>query len=478
MLNEPEAERRIMPERVTTLPAEMCTVLFTGGRVIDPETRLDATLNVGIRNGTITYVGKGTPAADKTIDIQGLVLSPGFIDIHSHAQSPLGLRLQALDGVTTALDLEAGALPIALAYARAEGEGRPINFGFSSSWALARMSVLDGVQLPDDSWANPLPNAVEIFEKNQTRVRWNTHATRREVDAILGRVEEGIAEGGIGIGVLLGYSPDSGREEYFRVAQLGNRLSMPVFTHSRQMSNLEPGSSVDGALEIIAAAAGTGAHTGIGAAFFAPDKLDRMGITPSSIQYLATGERVADIARLEFLRAHDPGGLCIVEYLDIGNPSDLALLKLSFTMPGGIVASDAMPLVYKGGYGLHDEWPPSAGAFTHPRSMGTFARTMRWLVRELSVFSLADAIARCSYLPTTILQDAAPSMRRKGRIQTGADADITIFDPLRITDEASFERIAPSSGIIYVLVNGEFVVAEEELIPTANPGRAVRSGTS
>jgi N-acyl-D-aspartate/D-glutamate deacylase len=500
---------------MSDLPAASCDILLIGGRVIDPETGLDGVRAVGITGGTISYVGTGAPHAATVVDVSGHVVSPGFIDLHSHAQSPLGLRLQALDGVTSALDLESGALPVGLAYERAEAEGRPINFGFSASWALARMAVLDGVGLPDASTPDPLPNGLEIFEENLNRPRWNSAATEEEVERILHLVEEGVAQGAIGVGVLLGYSPDSGRDEYVRAASLAERLGVRVFTHARWMSNLEPGSSLAGALEILDMAAETGAamhichinstslrqiepiadavlaaqaagvrvsteaypyarlSTGIGAAFFEPGRLDRLGIAPQSISYLPTGERIADLDRLAFLRATDPGGICIVDYLDADDPRDLALLIRGLCLPGGVIASDAMPLVLPGRH-LHDEWPVPEGAFAHPRSAGCFARTFGWLVRELGVFTLEDAVRRVSYLPATLLQDAAPAMRRKGRVQVGMDADLTVFDPATITDRASFEAVLPSGGIAHVLVAGQFVVRGGALLPESLPGAPIR----
>jgi dihydroorotase-like cyclic amidohydrolase len=500
-------------------PERPCQTLFVGGRVIDPETGLDAMRNVGLRDGSISYIGSGRPPSDLTVDVTGLVVAPGFIDMHSHAQSPTGLLLQALDGVTTALDLEAGALPVSVVYQRAEAEGRPINFGYSSSWALARMQVLDDVALPDETTADPLPEPIHVFEENQTRARWNTPASEWEVDAILDRVEQGVSEGGIGIGVLLGYSPLSGREEFYRTAQLAERLGVPAFTHSRQMSNIEPGSSLDGALEIIGAAAGTGAalhichinstslkriddvgmaveiaqergnrvtteaypyaagSTGVGAAFFEPDLLDRLGIATRSIKYLPTGERIASVDRLVQLRQKDPGGMCVVDLLDTDDPTQLAMLIRGLTMPGGVIASDSMPLTHAP-HRVYDEWPPPEGALTHPRSAGCFARTLGWLVRELGVLTLEDALRRVTYVPASILEGSVPSMRKKGRVQVGADGDLAIFDPKTISDRATFETLRPSTGFRHVLVAGTFVVRDGAAIATSRPGRAIRSDVS
>ena len=80
------------------------------------------------------------------VNAKGLVVAPGFIDLHSHAQTRVGLRMQAFDGVTTALELEGGMLPIGLTYAAAAKEGRPINYGYSCSWSVARMMALAGLK--------------------------------------------------------------------------------------------------------------------------------------------------------------------------------------------------------------------------------------------------------------------------------------------------------------------------------------------
>jgi dihydroorotase-like cyclic amidohydrolase len=489
-----------------------CDIALLGGRVIDPESGLDAVRHVGIVDGHVAAVTPDRLDAAREIDVSGLVVAPGFIDLHSHAQSLSGARLQAMDGVTTALELEAGAIPVDAAYARAAREGRPIHFGFSAGWALARLAVMTGAEWSTDDPRTP----IEFFEDEQARERWGAPSDERELAAILQRIGDGLDEGGIGVGVLLGYAPGTDRAEFQAVAALAAARGMPVFTHSRTMSMVGPGSSGEGIAEIVRVAESSGAHvhvchlnstslrliggigseitaaqargvrlsteaypygagsTGIGAAFFDPDRFARLGVPTTAVRYLPTGERIAGLDRLAELRRTDPGGLCTVDLLDLERPDDLELLLEAITMPGGAIASDAMPLVVPGGSRIGSEWPPPAGARVHPRSAGTFARTLGWLVRELGVLDLTDAIRRMSLTPAALLEQAAPAMRRKGRLQVGADADIVVFDADQVADAATFDEVRPSIGIRHVLVDGRFVIEDTRLDPTASPGRPVR----
>jgi dihydroorotase-like cyclic amidohydrolase len=492
-----------------------CDVLVVGGRVLDPETGLDGTRSVAVTDGRITAVldaNAPVPSANRTIDASGLVVAPGFVDLHSHAQTVTGHRLQALDGVTTALDLEGGALPVAQTYALAEQEGRPLNFGFSAAWTSARMQVLDGV-VPV---AHP-SGALTTFAAHQAGARWRGPATPTEVGGILALLEQGVAEGAVGIGVLVGYAPDSERREYFELSRLAERLGVPTFTHARYLSNREPHGSLEGALEVISAAAGTGAHmhlchvnstsnrmieqvahaidrargvgvrvsteaypygagsTVVGAAFLAPEALEQAGLRPDSLTYLPTNERVRDAAHLRELRETDPGALVVVHFLDETDAGDLALLERSLLLDDVAIATDAMPTVDAAGRPADDRWPLPPGLVSHPRSAGTFSRTLRWLVRERGALSLLEAVRRCTLVPARVLEAAVPAMRHKGRVQVGCDADLVVLDPDRIGDRATYTHLAPSVGVRHLLVGGTAVVRDGELMTDALPGRPVRS---
>jgi N-acyl-D-aspartate/D-glutamate deacylase len=499
-------------------------LVLRGGRVIDPESGLDAVRDVAVAAGRIAAVGSGLTARDGQgdVDVADQVVTAGFIDLHSHVSDLGGLRLQAMDGVTTALELEAGVTPVAQAYRRAADEGRPINYGFAASWALARMEAVAG--LPPDA-------SLGTFMARISDPAWQRPAEPTQVGALLARLTEDLADGALGIGVLLGYAPAASPAEYMRVAGLAAQAGVPTFTHARDLIEMVPATLADGAEEIVRAAAETGAHmhychvnstsqrhidrvlglvaraqaagsrvtteaypygsgmTGIGAAFLAPERLGERGLSPSSLTYAPTGERVASAGRLRELRATDPGGLVIIELLNEDDPADRALLMRSLTFPGAVVASDAMPVTWTAPPADPQAWPLPPAAITHPRTAGTFSRALRLLTSEGSraladkgppprggQLSLGQALAKCSLEPARLLQDRVPALRSKGRLQSGGDADIVVFDPDALTDRASYRHSTrPSDGIRHVLVNGAFVVRDGDLVTDARPGRPIRA---
>jgi N-acyl-D-aspartate/D-glutamate deacylase len=106
----------------------------------------------------------------------------------------------------------------------------------------------------------------------------------------------------------------------------------------------------------------------------------------------------------------------------------------------------------------------------HPRAAGTYARVLGKYVREEHALSLMDALRKMSLLPAQRL-----SLPNKGRLQVGADADITVFDPSRVIDRATFEQPAQySDGIPYVMVNGVWVVTNGHLIANVFPGQGLQ----
>ncbi|MDF5756039.1 amidohydrolase family protein [Spongiactinospora sp. TRM90649] len=488
--------------------AETHDLVLRGGRVLDPETNHDAVADVGVTGDLITAVSTTPLDGRRTLDVHGLAVAPGWIDMHSHAQSLAGHRLQALDGVTTALELEAGATPVAEAYGEATDEGRPLNFGFSASWAQARMAVIGGM---------PPGGGLTATLRRVGDPRWQAPARGRALDEILELLGSELANGALGIGVLMGYAPGVAHEEYAAVAALAASAGVPTYTHARELVERVPDILIDGAVELTRVAAETGAHmhychinstsirqidrvlglvegvraegarvsteaypygagmTGIGASFLAPERLANWGITPRSIVYARTGERVADAVRLAELRAEDPGGLAIIHMLDDQVPADHAFLDRALLADSTVIGSDAMPLTWTSGVADPYAWPLPPAAVTHPRTAGTFSKVLRHYVRETGALSLLDAVSRATLLPARVLGDSVPALRRKGRVQAGCDADLVVFDPATVSDQATYEASTrPSTGYRHVFVAGEAVVADGELVLSALPGRAIR----
>ena len=195
-----------------------------GGRVVDPESGLDGVRDIGVRDGQIVLIAERRLSARKMLDASGLIVAPGFIDLHSHAVQLLGARVQAHDGVTTALELEGGILPVAAFYDRMAARGWPINYGASASWALARMAEVQGVP-PErlvggglaslSAFADHGPGSAELLER-----------VRR-------RLERALDDGALGIGVLLGYAPKTGRQEFADVNRWAAARGVPALVSRR-----------------------------------------------------------------------------------------------------------------------------------------------------------------------------------------------------------------------------------------------------
>jgi len=449
--------------------AQQYDVVLANGRVLDPATDLDAIRFVGIQAGKIAAVSESPLTGRTVIDAKGLVVAPGFIDLHSHGQTPENYRYKARDGVTTALELEVGVSPVREWYAARDGKAL-VNFGATSGHIPARIGVMhdSGGLLPRDAAVNRV-------------------ATPEERRDIFERVRRGLDEGALGIGLGIAYVPKTSRAEILELFELAADRKVPIYVHMRNAGPVDPG-VIDSLQEMIADAAATGAslhivhitsmalretpvclrmiegarkrgldvtteaypytaaETDLASAIFSEGWQERTGdITYSNLQWVATGER---LTAETFAKYRKQGGPVIIHMI----PEEVA--RIAVADPLVMIASDGLVENGKG----------------HPRGAGTYARVLGRYVREQHALSLMDAVRKMSLMPADRL-----GMKNKGRIEVGADADITVFDPARVTDRATFENPAQySDGIPYVLVGGTFVVKDGALQEGIAPGKAVR----
>ncbi|MEP2029975.1 MAG: amidohydrolase family protein [Paracoccaceae bacterium] len=492
--------------------AENFDVVILSGRVMDPESGFDQVANVGINNGWITEITTDQIEGSETIDATGHVVAPGFIDLEQHGLSPFGIKLNLRDGVTTQMDFEVGALNISEWYAEREGNTQA-NFGTVVGQEFARMRVHDGLALEGPNVSMPFffdyrADAAEDGVDGWSVTRSNLDQMN-EVTAIL---DEGLRQGALGVGSTIGYAREGiTTYEMFEAQKIAAKYDRLTAAHHRfHPSASTPIETATGANELLTNAMVLGAslqlhHTNdygwweieekmqlarargynvwstwypwtagsgnYGASILAPDNWeDSMGYKYEETIFDPQLDRY--VTKEEFLEFKDsePGRTAIAF-----SPPREQWIKDWIKVPNFVISGDGMPALNEKGERL--EWDaPFDNYAGHPRSAGSHAILLR-LARENDV-PLMFSLAQLSYWAAKQLGDAGiTAMDVRGRLQEGMIADITIFDPENVTENATYSKGKnglASTGIPYVLVHGTIVVSDSKVLKDVNPGQAIR----
>jgi N-acyl-D-aspartate/D-glutamate deacylase len=456
-----------------SVTAQDFDLVLASGRVLDPESKLDAVRHVGIRDGVIRAVSETPLRGRAVVDASGLVIAPGFIDLHQHAHQPEDYHLKAQDGVTAAFELEVGTADVDAWYAARAGKAL-IHHGVSVGHIPCRMVAMG-------DRPSFLPGANSVTATNP--------ASDAQIADLRRLIERGLERGAVAVGFGIQYTPGATQWEILEMFRAAAKFRAACSVHIRAKGDAGPHNVFSSLEELIAATAITGAPahvchvqstanrhttralelvtaarargldvsvecypyttgmTDIRSAIFDPGWQQRAGIDFGDLQWPATGER---LTAATFAKFRASGGMVIIH----SNPE--SVVRDAVAHPLAMIASD--------------------GIRGHPRHAGTSARILGHYVRETQALTLMQAMEKLSLLPARRLEERVPAMKNKGRVRVGADADLVVFDAAKVRDRATYEQPdLPSEGIRDVLVGGVFVVRDGALQRSGLPGKAVRA---
>ena len=445
------------------------------------------------------------PAGARVVDARGLVLAPGFIDMHSHADSGLlahpDAASQILQGITTALGGQDGGCqcPLGEYFLKLERSGSALNVASSVGFGWLRRQAMG--------------------EDNRRPARPD------EIERMKALLDAELRSGGFGLSSGLEYEPDSfaTTDEIVEVASVARRYGGFYSSHVRD----EGAQVIESYRELLEIARRAGipghfSHMKLGsrsswgrmpeyrALVKEPEAAGGPPITGdcypydywhSTLRVLVLSRRYDDPA--EVRRGVDDNGgpenILLARYTP--NPSYegrslaqiaqdegkdpyalyMELVRMTDPKRRRPEWGDNVESIL--GVSMREEdirdfyrdprvMVSSDGAIggKHPRGAGSFPRFLGRYVREAKVMSLAEGVRRMTALPASVL-----GLKDRGRIAPGMKADLVVFDPDAVIDRSTVkDPTAPPLGIPYVVVNGELVV-DDGRVTDARPGRALRA---
>jgi len=458
------------------------------GKIIDPERGIEFDGNLGINSGVIEYIGNASITGIKELDATRLVVSPGFIDLHSHGQDAENYFIQASDGVTSALELEFGTDDVNAWYTTRSGKAS-VNYGVSVGHIPVRTTVMNdpgGLNQPDDQLKGDIIRLPIADGANK-------QASGIEIESINNMIETGLKNGAIAVGMGIAYTPGASWWEVLEVFKIAARYGAVCHVHMRGWGACPPNDAIEGLSELIAASTISGAslhlvHIGSSGNVMVPELLSmikdacsngldittecypysagmtgieapllnegwqvKTGMNYSDLEWAETGERLNENS---FRKYREKGGMVILHMI----PDEMVDVAVSSNIT--MIATDGY---IKNGKG-------------HPRTAGSYSKLLGEYVRNRKSISLVDAIRKMSLMPAQRVEKLVPQMNNKGRIKIGSDADLAIFDPNTILDKATYANptLRPV-GMTHVIVNGKMVVENNVVDLTADYGRPIRS---
>ena len=495
--------------------AQNFDLVIENGRVMDPETGFDQVANLGITDGTIVTISTQQLAGNRTVDATGHVVAPGFIDGHVHyVDMPFGVKVGLHDGLTTTLDLEAGLYDTDKWYKAKEGKSQS-NYGATASLLGARL----GVFTPDYVSENGAVT-LDFFSGTDFGTDYiERDATPEEIEKILAILDKNLKQGALGVGTTVGYMADSVTSaELIGLRELTAKYGRFTHDHVRFMSQAAPTSGMIAVQEVVDPAliygGGTiiahyhantagqmplvetyidraraeghpvileiypynygGAGNGVQAVYLKPENYQRnLGRSYGDIVDQLTGKPL-DKETYERLVKEDPTHPVYLYH------AQMDMVVAGVARPDTLIGSDAFPYFNRKTGKLVVDWDtPYSDAVGHPRGAGTRARVLRWHREgKLNDLTLMQTLSKMSYMWADYLaKNGVEQMKKKGRIQEGADADIVVFDPATVTDNSDLpldKNVLLSTGIPYVIVSGVVVVDDSEILEVF-PGKPIRA---